>query len=402
MSLRLQTHGSTLPHFSHVVIGRVATQPREPRGDHVLIVRGLSELSELSGYAAILTLEGLNAEQQQALEDAGIPAAFAVKDLDHLEDGDVVALHPGGYVRTLYRIRSKHNALFATDRCNSFCLMCSQPPRETDDRDRIHEHLRLLELMDPATTDLGITGGEPSLLKGDLIRLVERCKELLPATSLHILSNGRLFYYGSLARRLGLIEHPDLMMGVPLYSDLDFEHDYVVQAAGAFDETMVGLQNLARFGVPVEIRVVIHRLTYERLLELAEFIYRNLPFAAHVALMGLEMMGFAVPNREELWIDPFEYREELRASTRFLASRGMRVSIYNHQLCVVPPDAWRFCRQSISDWKNDYLPQCDDCSVRESCGGFFSSSLRHGFSRHIVPVRSTCDGSAAPGLAPSG
>jgi His-Xaa-Ser system radical SAM maturase HxsC len=217
---------------------------------------------------------------------------------------------------------------------------------------------------------------------------VERCKELLPATSLHILSNGRLFYYGSLARELGGIGHPDLMIGVPLYSDLDFEHDFIVQAAGAFDETLVGLQNLGRFGVPVEIRVVIHRLTYGRLLELAEFIYRNLSFAAHVALMGLEMMGFAVPNRSELWVDPFDYREELRAATRFLAARGMRVSIYNHQLCVVPPDLWRFCRPSISDWKNDYLPECASCLVRETCGGFFSSSLQHGVSRHIAPVAS--------------
>lgn len=223
-------------------------------------------------------------------------------------------------------------------------------------------------------------------MKGDLLRIVERCKELLPETSLHILSNGRLFYYGSFARSLGLIEHPDLMIGVPLYSDLDFEHDFIVQAAGAFDETMIGLQNLGRFGVPVEIRVVIHRLTCGRLLDLAEFIYRNLSFASHVALMGLEMMGFAVPNREELWIDPFEYREELRAATRFLAARGMRVSIYNHQLCVVPRDLWHFCRQSISDWKNDYLPECAACHVRESCGGFFSSSLQHGVSRHIAPV----------------
>jgi hypothetical protein len=101
-------------------------------------------------------------------------------------------------------------------------------------------------------------------------------------------------------------------------------------------------------------------------------------------------MGFAVPNLADLWIDPVEYGRELVASVNFLAQHGMRVSIYNHQLCVVPREAWGYCRRSISDWKNDYLPACDVCAVRNHCGGFFSSSLRRGYSSHIRPV------SAAP------
>src|SRR5204863_9469496 len=120
------------------------------------------------------------------------------------------------------------------------------------------EHLSLNERMSPETAELGITGGEPTLLKDDLLKIVSRCKELHPHMALHILSHGRLFLYGAFARRLAEIGHPDLMLGIPLYSDLDYEHDYVVQARGAFDETMVGLHNLERFGVRVEIRVVIH------------------------------------------------------------------------------------------------------------------------------------------------
>jgi hypothetical protein len=106
--------------------------------------------------------------------------------------------------------------------------------------------------------------------------------------------------------------------------------------------------------------------------------------------MGLETTGFAVSNLAELWIDPVEYGRELAESANFLAHRGIRVSVYNHQLCVVPREIWSFCRSSISDWKNDYLPACGDCAVRNRCGGFFSSALRRGYSAHISPV------SAAP------
>jgi His-Xaa-Ser system radical SAM maturase HxsC len=264
--------------------------------------------------------------------------------------------------------------------------MCSQPPKPGDDGWRVRELLRLVELIDEDTPDLCIAGGEPTLLKGDLVRLIRACKERLRRTSLHVLSNGRLFAYARLAADVAAVEHPDLMVGVPLYSDVDWQHDHVVQAQGAFDQTLLGVLNLGRHGVPVEIRVVVHRWTIERLRSLAEFIYRNVPFAAHIAFMGLEATGFAVPNLRQLWVDPWDYGGHLADAVSFLAVRGLNVSVYNHQLCTVPTAVWPFCRQSISDWKNEYLPVCASCSVRGQCGGFFTSGVQRAYSAHIAPV----------------
>lgn len=390
MSLKLHAHGKATG-FESGILGRVTVEGvgMEARADHVLALEGWRPEVDRRGYAGVLIGSTLTEQELAALRGGKIPAVHGLSWLDHLEDGDVVALEPTGYVRTLYRVRSHHNAIFATDRCNSFCVMCSQPPKAIDDRSRSREHLRLVELIDPATRELGITGGEPTLLKDDLLRLIALCKERLPNTALHILSNGRLFYYGSFARKLGAIEHPDLMIGIPVYSDLPAVHDFVVQTEGAFEQTLVGLQNLGRYGVPVEIRVVIHRHTSARLPQLSEFIYRNLTFSSHVTFMGLELMGFAVANLDDLWIDPFDYQEELREAVLHLAARGMKVSIYNHQLCLVPQELWPYCRQSISDWKNDYLPICWDCSAKEQCGGFFTSSRRRRVSSYIAPIRST-------------
>jgi hypothetical protein len=138
--------------------------------------------------------------------------------------------------------------------------------------------------------------------------------------------------------------------------------------------------------VPVEIRVVVHAQTWERLPQVAEFVYRNLTFASHVTFMGLELMGFAVPNLELLWVDPWDYREKLAEATLFLAARGVPVSVYNHQLCTVSEAIWPYCRKAISDWKNEYLPACDNCGVRVQCGGFFSSVANRRHSRHIEAV----------------
>jgi His-Xaa-Ser system radical SAM maturase HxsC len=360
------------------LILRVTRNPTEivQRTNAVLLTDTVPSVAELSGFAAVLC--------RQPLPNALPVPSISGLSVDHLNSGDVVSLDVTGYVRTLYRRNSDHNALFATDHCNSYCLMCSQPPKKVDETGRVSELLRLISLIPPTTPFLGMTGGEPTLLKDGFLEVIRACKDQLPQTSLHVLTNGRMFYYGSFARRLAEVQHPELMLGIPVYSDLDHEHDYVVQAKGALDQTLVGLQNLGRFGVPIEIRIVVHRLTWERLPELAQFIYRNLTFAAHVAFMGLEHVGFTIPNMNVLWIDPADYRDRLRDAVLMLADRGMTVSIYNHQLCTIDRDVWRFARKSISDWKNEYLSVCELCTVKEQCGGFFTSSVqRNRVSRQI-------------------
>src|SRR6185436_10627878 len=149
--------------------------------DHVRVLRSPVADQDLCGYAAVLS--------DAPAAGRTMPLVHSVS-VEHLQSGDVVALDPRGHVRTLYRRASAHNSIFATDRCNSLCLMCSQPPKKDDDQWRVAEHLRLIDLIDPATKELGISGGEPALLKDGLIDIVARCKERLPQTALHILSNG--------------------------------------------------------------------------------------------------------------------------------------------------------------------------------------------------------------------
>ena len=106
----------------------------------------------------------------------------------------------------------------------------------------------------------------------------------------------------------------------------------------------------------------------------------------HVALMGLELMGFAKTNLPKLWVDPLDYQEPLRAAVRTLERAGVSTSLYNHPLCVLPADLHPFARKSISDWKNVYFRECEGCALREACGGFFASSTLKR-SRGIAPVR---------------
>jgi His-Xaa-Ser system radical SAM maturase HxsC len=220
---------------------------------------------------------------------------------DYLSDGDVIALDPRSRrFRVLYRRESKNNTFLVTERCNHYCLMCSQPPRKVDDGWIVDEISGCLDLIDPATASIGFTGGEPLLERHRFLALLLKMRNQLPDTAVHVLTNGRAFADDSVATAWAEIRHPDLWAGIPIYAAVDHIHDYVVQARGAFDETVLGILRLKDKGQRVEVRVVLHAIIAPRLKQTCEWFARNLSFVDHIALMGLENTGFALANQELL------------------------------------------------------------------------------------------------------
>jgi His-Xaa-Ser system radical SAM maturase HxsC len=315
------------------------------------------------------------------------PAIVFPPSLDHLSPQDIVAVNRRtGRTRVLYRRASPHNSLLVTERCDNYCLMCSQPPRNVNDDALVDEILALIPKLPKDLRELGFTGGEPTLRGERFINILESCRDHLPSSAVHVLSNGRGFSDRGYAERWATVQHPDLMVGIPVYSDQSHIHDFVVQADGAFDQTIRGILNLKSLHQRVEIRIVLHRHTVGRLTRFAEFVSRNLSFVDHVALMGLELMGFAVAHQDDLWIHAKDHAEAIADAVEILSLSGLRTSIYNIPLCLLNERARPFAVQSISDWKREYWPQCSGCALKEQCGGaFFSSRAR--LAREIAPLQ---------------
>lgn len=313
----------------------------------------------------------------------GTPVLSLPEEFRYLGDGDIIRVEPEhGSIRVLFRQNSDQNSFLLTERCNHYCLMCSQPPRNVDDGWIVDETLEIIRMLPPSTREIGFTGGEPTLLGDRFIELLQAMESYLPETALHVLTNGRAFKSSEFCAQVAAVGHRDLMFGIPVYADVSTVHDYIVQADGAFDETIRGIINLKRLGQQVELRVVLHKQSLPRLQGLAEFIVRNLMFVDHVALMGLEVTGFTKANLPDLWIDPYDYRSELAEAALYLETAGMNVSIYNLQHCLLDRSVWHLSRHSISDWKNDYLDVCQNCSVLDECGGLFATGMSR-ISDHI-------------------
>jgi His-Xaa-Ser system radical SAM maturase HxsC len=347
---RLAEAGSTTAHHGRAVL--IGAGEDAPPGFDLYLVRSEDDPGRVDG-----------------------PCVRLPEELDYLSADDVVAVSPDGLrIRVLWRHASRQNSILLTERCNHYCLMCSQPPKTALDDHLLAQAFELIRILPRRTAEIGFTGGEPTLYGEELIDLLRLTRNLHPESGVHVLSNGRRFADPDFAAAWASVDNPNMMVGIPLYGAEPARHDYVVQSEGAFNETVPGIMNLAQRGQRIEIRVVLHQQTAPALPEIAEFIARNLPFVDQVALMGLEMIGLARANIPALWIDPTEYADQLAEAVLILDRSRIHTMIYNHQLCLLPRSLWPFAVRSISDWKNEYHPECTACGVRDQCGGFFFSA----------------------------
>lgn len=272
-------------------------------------------------------------------------------------------------------IYSNDNTLFVTEQCNSRCVMCCQPPKHINDIKELYaQNVKRIKDAPKELPCIGITGGEPTLLGSKLVDLINLVRYELPYTDIHILTNGRNFKDFDYAKRVVEAGEDKLILGIPLHSDYEGDHDKIAGVRGAYVETINGLYNIAMQGGCIELRVVMNKMNYQRFLPMAEFIHKNLPFIAWVAFMGMERTGFADSKSDKIWIEPKDYIPQLRAAVLFLDDWHHEVAIYNIPLCLLPKDLHGFARKSISDWKVCYPKECISCCAKENCCGLFSTS----------------------------
>ena len=357
------------------ILGRITLKNKNiiSRKNEILVKANVTSVPV--GYAAVIT--------NSKIVSYGKPCVEDVQNLDEFNEGDVVLINSNGEIIFLYEIKSLHNAIFATERCNHRCIMCPQPPI-ADEKDKTPFNLKLISLIDKHTIEIGITGGEPTLIGDKLFDLIRQIQKYQPKAGISLLSNGVKFADKSYAMKLAMCKHNDLQIDVPIFSDIAEIHNKIV-GAKTFYKTIQGLYNLALFHQRIGLRIVVHKLTYQRLPQLADYIYHNFPFVSQVAFLQMETTGNADTNINELWMDPYDYNEELKQAVLLLSNRGICTRIYNAQLCVLPTEIRDYAVCSIYDWKDSYLPECKECLLRNQCGGLFESNQKH-HSKYIKPI----------------
>lgn len=310
---------------------------------------------------------------------------IVAQETHEISEGDILLIHENGYCEVLWDVDApKGNCLFVSDACNAQCPMCPQPPQK-DDLIHHRRNLEILRLLKNPPEMICVTGGEPFLFPDRVVQYFQFIRKRFPRAAVSVLTNGICLADFDLAKKIALNAPWNTMFCVSFHADTPDVMRRMNGAYMGFERAARGIMNLGLLRQNIEIRPVVSKANRRYLRSYSEFIYRNFPFACHVAFMGQEICGNALKNYEQIWADPLDYADALADSVLFLDAVGMSVSIYNIPLCLLPPSARRFAVQSISEWKQTFLDVCASCSEKSSCCGVFSTSGPL-LSRGISPI----------------
>jgi His-Xaa-Ser system radical SAM maturase HxsC len=283
--------------------------------------------------------------------------------------GDVLFVNPAQQrVHRWFRRGDTQNTLLVTEQCDQLCIMCSQPPKKTH-VDVFRFLLEACLLSDPGA-DVGLSGGEPTLYKDEVFRLIRRVVALRPDINFHVLSNAQHFCETDIPTLFELRDH--IIWGVPVYSSVAAEHDAIVVKEGAFQAVCSGLAVLIRAGASIELRTVVLRQNIAGLSALAMWISERLPGLDCWAVMQLERQGFARTRWERQFFDHSQSFDAIGRAVSLAAVKGVPLALYNFPRCTVPGPFRHLAPSTISDWKRHYAEGCQLCVDRTLCGGLFA------------------------------
>lgn len=294
-----------------------------------------------------------------------------------LKTGDVISVDDRGIVHVQYAQKDNDACLFITGHCNSNCVMCpsSDSERKSYEEITLNWFQDFLNLLPPETGHFTMTGGEPTLNTELFFEVMSLVADKFPDAETLLLTNGRSFAARSMMSRL-MVRCPQyLRVAIPIHGPTPQTHDEITQAVGSFRETSMGIRHLLDAGIAVELRVVVSKLNYMLLCDIADYIINNFPNALVVNFIGLETRGSCAKNYKEVYISlPDAARAAIPAIDK-LTRAGVDAALYNFPLCAVNRGYWSICKNSISPDKIRFPEECEECEARMTCGGFFNTTL---------------------------
>lgn len=306
---------------------------------------------------------------------------------ERFHHGDVIEIDDSERIIKLHDASDPSALVFITNQCNSNCIMCpdSEYRRMKESTITTDFLLEYISLLPSDLLHIDVTGGEPTLLKYDLVRVLRAILDQTENADIQMLTNGRSFADNTYTELFRSVADRRLYVEVPVHASTEQLHDLIAGIPGAFEQTIRGIKNLLSLPIKVNIRIVVSKLNYHDLNSIIELIMGRFPQINRVNFLGLEIMGSAYHNREEVWIEYTDIKNSLESCIEYCVSQGLEPRLFNYPLCMFEKKYWYCYKKSITDYKIRYQPECVNCNEKNDCGGFFASTL-HNTQFKVRPV----------------
>ncbi len=176
-------------------------------------------------------------------------------------------------------------------------------------------------------------------------------------------------------------------VGCALYGPDDRSHDEITGSEGSFSQTVCGIKNLLKNKIRVELRVIVNKMNYGEMPEIADFISREIPKVFRVVFIGMRITGNAYENRDSIAVKLKKTVPKIQEAIDNLAEKyGGEISLYHYPPCILDKK-YRKYNFGVTRCRNIVLPdKCGKCKLKGECPKIWESYLKNFGSGEFKPV----------------
>ncbi len=278
-----------------------------------------------------------------------------------------------------------------TINCNNSCIMCTNRmplPKHYRERtsDEILTEISYFANSSQPPLEIAITGGEPTI-RPDFFMLIDSLRRTVPSAHLRLVTNARMCSYETFARRLCATGNISAIS--ELHSDKPKIHDTITRTSGSFSEAKKGIENLLAQGMQLELRIVVHKLNYERISHLVRYYNCCFPSCKRIVIFPIDLIGNAHKNLQTLYVPLSRMRKHIASAVR---KSNIPVMLFHLPYCAVDRECWPHIQAlTVPERRVDFAHGCTKCDFKHKCPRVWSTYLKKAGGSEFVPIQ---DGSA--------
>jgi radical SAM superfamily enzyme YgiQ (UPF0313 family)/MoaA/NifB/PqqE/SkfB family radical SAM enzyme len=244
-------------------------------------------------------------------------------------------------------------------------------------------------------------GGEP-LLRKDFFEILNFAQKI-PIHKVYLYSNGRLFFYRSLAQKIGKTKLQKIV--IPLFGTEKF-HDEITGVKNSFFQTVSGIKNLKKFAPNLKIRaeIFVSLSNYKFLPEFSQFlVYLGIDEFQFILLKDLYNLMEINPQN----LPPINLLiPQFKKITKFLGKNGKNYCLVGFPLCFskdlkndlaephCPFDETINLKKRIINCRKERIKEkvkfdfCRKCQEDNLCEGLWKKYFKTYGAKELKPYRS--------------
>ncbi len=272
-------------------------------------------------------------------------------------------------------------------KCNSNCISCINYRKVANsNRERSLEDIKRIakKLVKDGMKHLDINGGEPTIKK-DMFEILGYLQHEYPWLEMKMQTNGRMFCYDDYIERLIALGLTKFSLVINLYAGNGAINDAITRSPGSWEQAVSGIKKLLRHGFKIELRVVVNKLNYRHLPEMAEFVLQELPGILSVDFVNMKVSGEARKNRKIILARYTESVPYVQRAVDVLNGQ-VDVRLLHFPLCILDRKYWDLARGVTIDRHITFVPQCDRCSQKGECPMIWKSYVDTVGAQEFKPI----------------